>query len=55
MLGGEVALWSEQADPLVIDARIWPRTSAMAETLWSGNRDETGNKRYVEQLRQLIG
>ena len=55
VLGGEVALWSEQADPAVLDARIWPRTSAMAETLWSGNRDETGKKRYVEQLRQLIG
>ena len=36
MLGGKVALWSEQADPAVLDARIWPRTSAMAETLWSG-------------------
>ncbi|RZC53698.1 hypothetical protein C5167_012541, partial [Papaver somniferum] len=34
VLGGEVALWSEQADPSVLDARIWPRASAMAETLW---------------------
>uniref|UniRef100_A0A2N9EX30 Plant heme peroxidase family profile domain-containing protein n=1 Tax=Fagus sylvatica TaxID=28930 RepID=A0A2N9EX30_FAGSY len=45
VLGGEVALWSEQADPTVLDTRIWPRTSAMAETLWSGNRDETGEKK----------
>ena len=33
VLGGKVALWSEQADPAVLDARIWPRTSAMADTV----------------------
>ncbi|KAI3877530.1 hypothetical protein MKX03_030640 [Papaver bracteatum] len=53
VLGGEVALWSEQADPSVLDARIWPRASAMAETLWSGNRDETGKKRYAEATNRL--
>ncbi|KAK7851634.1 beta-hexosaminidase 2 [Quercus suber] len=53
VLGGEVALWSEQADPTVLDARIWPRTSAMAETLWSGNWDETGKKRYAEAIDRL--
>lgn len=53
VLGGEVALWSEQADPTVLDARLWPRTSAMAETLWSGNRDETGMKRYAEATDRL--
>ncbi|KAI3935956.1 hypothetical protein MKX01_021907 [Papaver californicum] len=53
VLGGEVALWSEQSDPTVLDARIWPRTSAMAETLWSGNRDETGRKRYAEATNRL--
>ncbi|XP_057959655.1 beta-hexosaminidase 2 [Malania oleifera] len=53
VLGGEVALWSEQADPTVLDARIWPRAAAMAETLWSGNRDETGKKRYAEATDRL--
>ncbi|XP_028106293.1 beta-hexosaminidase 2 [Camellia sinensis] len=53
VLGGEVALWSEQADPTVLDQRIWPRASAMAETLWSGNRDETGMKRYAEATNRL--
>ncbi|OMO57999.1 hypothetical protein CCACVL1_25624 [Corchorus capsularis] len=53
VLGGEVALWSEQADPTVLDSRIWPRTSAMAETLWSGNRDKTGKKRYAEATDRL--
>ncbi|KAL3537257.1 hypothetical protein ACH5RR_000623 [Cinchona calisaya] len=53
VLGGEVALWSEQADPTVMDPRIWPRASAMAETLWSGNRDSTGMKRYAEATDRL--
>lgn len=53
VLGGEVALWSEQADPTVLDARIWPRASAMAEALWSGNRDKTGMKRYADATDRL--
>lgn len=54
VLGGEVALWSEQADPTVLDVRLWPRTSAMAESLWSGNRDEgTGIKRYAQATDRL--
>ncbi|KAJ6425014.1 hypothetical protein OIU84_025727 [Salix udensis] len=53
VLGGEVALWSEQADPAILDVRIWPRASAMAETLWSGNRDESGKKRYAEAMDRL--
>ncbi|KAL6981572.1 Beta-hexosaminidase 2 [Sarracenia purpurea var. burkii] len=53
VLGGEVALWSEQADPTVLDSRIWPRASAMAESLWSGNRDETGIKRFAEATDRL--
>ncbi|KAF7138761.1 hypothetical protein RHSIM_Rhsim07G0048800 [Rhododendron simsii] len=53
VLGGEVALWSEQADPTVLDPLIWPRASAMAEVLWSGNRDEAGMKRYAEATDRL--
>ncbi|KQK15569.2 hypothetical protein BRADI_1g23740v3 [Brachypodium distachyon] len=53
VIGGEVALWTEQADTTVLDARIWPRASAMAEALWSGNRDATGKKRYAEATDRL--
>ncbi|KAH9326981.1 hypothetical protein KI387_007159, partial [Taxus chinensis] len=53
VLGGEVVLWSEQADGTVLDVRVWPRASAMAETLWSGNRDTSGKKRYAEATDRL--
>ncbi|CAI0556258.1 unnamed protein product [Linum tenue] len=53
VLGAEVALWSEQADGAVLDARVWPRAAAMAEAMWSGNRDEKGIKRYAEATDRL--
>ncbi|GLJ05444.1 hypothetical protein SUGI_0018320 [Cryptomeria japonica] len=53
VLGAEVALWSEQADGTVLDARLWPRASAMAEILWSGNKDSSGQKRYAEAIDRL--
>ncbi|CAH4029107.1 probable beta-hexosaminidase fdl isoform X3 [Pieris brassicae] len=33
--GGEVCLWTEQSGPGGVDARLWPRSAAVAERLWS--------------------
>ncbi|KAI5285458.1 hypothetical protein KEM54_000561 [Ascosphaera aggregata] len=54
VLGASVAMWTEQADDLTISTRIWPRTAALGELLWSGNKDKDGHNRVYEMTQRII-
>ncbi|KAI8333762.1 glycoside hydrolase superfamily [Blakeslea trispora] len=52
ILGGEVALWSEQSGPTVMDGRLWPRSAAAAEIYWSGSYDTSNKRRTVKDVSE---
>jgi hexosaminidase len=49
ILGGEATMWTEFVTPENIDSRIWPRTAAIAERLWSPQ-----NTKDVESMYQRL-
>lgn len=54
VLGGEIHMWSEQTDPVILDSMIWPRACAVGEVLWSGAKDAQGmNRSQVEASPRL--
>ena len=48
-------MWSEHVTPRSIDSRIWPRTAAIAERLWSpqsvNNVDDMYRRLWIESVR----
>ena len=52
--GAIAPLWSEQVDSVVVSQKIWPRAAALAELVWSGNRDADGNKRTTELTQRIL-
>jgi hexosaminidase len=54
ILGGEACMWSEFTSPENIDSRIWPRTAAIAERLWSPENVTDVNSMY-ERMAAISG
>ncbi|KAJ5731444.1 uncharacterized protein N7483_005952 [Penicillium malachiteum] len=54
VLGAEAPLWSEQVDDVTISSEFWPRAAALAELVWSGNRDANGQKRTTLLTQRLL-
>ncbi|KAG0253279.1 hypothetical protein BG011_006440 [Mortierella polycephala] len=53
VIGAESPLWAEQVDEHVLDYKVWPRAAALAENLWSGNRNAKGFKRITELTTRI--
>lgn len=53
--GAVAPLWSEQVDDTVISGKMWPRAAALAELVWSGNKDpKTGEKRTTYMTQRIL-
>ena len=54
VIGAEAPLWSEQVDDTVVSSKMWPRAAALAELVWSGNKDPATGLKRTTQLTQRI-
>lgn len=54
VIGASAALWSEQTDDVTISSKVWPRAAALAELVWSGNRDSEGHKRTTYMTQRIL-
>jgi hexosaminidase len=52
ILGGEATMWTEIVSSETVDSRVWPRTAAVAERLWSpaSVRDEADMYRRLDTI-----
>ncbi|KAJ5887350.1 hypothetical protein N7504_011397, partial [Penicillium tannophilum] len=53
-LGADPCSGLEPVDDVTISSQMWPRAAALAELVWSGNRDAHGNKRTTLLTQRLL-
>ncbi|KAE8145743.1 glycoside hydrolase superfamily [Aspergillus avenaceus] len=54
IIGATAPLWSEQVDDVNVSNMFWPRAAALAELVWSGNRDADGKKRTTQMTQRIL-
>lgn len=60
VLGGEILMWGDYVDDSAIDAKVWPRTAAFAEKVWTHQtrperrRTASVTYRILQQRHRLI-
>ncbi|KAL2831809.1 glycoside hydrolase superfamily [Aspergillus cavernicola] len=54
IIGATAPLWAEQVDDVNISNSFWPRAAALAELVWSGNRDANGDKRTTLFTQRIL-
>jgi len=56
ILGGEVAMWTEQVSGLAVESKLWPRGSALGERLWADPDTDwkAAEARFLAHRERLI-
>jgi len=56
ILGGEVAMWSEQVSGVAVESKLWPRGSALGERLWADPDSDwkAAEARFLAQRERLV-
>ena len=52
ILGGEMTIWGENLDSMTIEQRLWPRSYAIAERLWS-SQDLTDERSMYKRMKVM--